>query len=452
MAARPRPLVDPGALVTSVVLHAVLLGAGALLLARGLARSDGAAAGATPAIEVALEPAPLDLPAMSAHGIAGVPDPEARPRPEPVMFGGGRAVPRPDQDRAGRGGSAEAHEAALNLADSVDGLTLNRDPINRLDRSQVQRLDTATERKSRDDRRATPTPMELDFLATGPGRRAERRPVAARDPSAGVLTGIAPSSLGGELGGPAAGETGLGPEPREGAQDVGTDRKRPAAGVSDGARGDDVRRSAAVALARPWVPQGRAAVPAAVRGRPNDTKDSSQEVAAAVRSLLHASTAGGKTGAGPGGSAGPGAPASGGLSGPGSRSAPSGDGNGARRDSRGDPGLVGYFRGIEKKVEPHWRNAFPDWAIAQGRGGMAILALTLRRDGTLGRVSVVRPSGIPEFDRNVTAAVQRAAPFGPLPPTLGPGPLTVHMSFDAVNPAVGRDGPGRGGRNVRNAP
>ncbi|MCA9595347.1 MAG: TonB family protein [Myxococcales bacterium] len=435
---------DPGALVTSVVLHALLLGVGAWLLSRSLG-ADSQDAGAPPKlVEVAVEPAPaMELPRMSAAGLHGRSDPKALPEPRPAEPGGGERVVRPDQGRTGLGGTDAASETALNLADSVDGLTLDRDPMNRLDRSQVQRIKTAAERRSLDDRRATPNPMQLDFLATGPGDRPLRRPPSNWDPSAGVMSGTRPSERGGELGGPAV-DDGLGPLPEPGDANPGTDRKRSARGVPDGALGRDVRLSARVALARPWVPRARAAVPAPVRGRPNDTVDSSQEVASAVRSLIHASTAGGVAGKGPGGQAAEGSPGSGGVTGPGSRSTPAGNGPGSLRDRNGDPRLTGYFRGIEKKVE--WRDAFPDWAIAEGRGGMAVLALTLSRDGTLSAVRVVRPSGIPEFDRNVIAAVRRAAPFGRLPAVLGRGPLTLHMSFDALNPAVGRDGAGRGGR------
>jgi TonB family protein len=431
-------------LITSVVLHAFVLALGAWLLTRSLA--DRAATGAATArlVEVAVEPsADMELPSMSAAGLSGRNDQKARTPPRAAEPGGGERTPRPDQKRAGRGGTDEASESALNLADSVDGLTLDRDPINRLDRSQVQRLKTAAERRSRDDRRATPHPMQLDFLATGPGTRALRRPPSERDPSAGVMTGGVPSELGGELGGSDV-EAGLGPLPEPGAARSGQDRTAAARGVPYGARGRDLRLSARVALARPWVPRGRAAVPAPSRGRPNDTVDSSQEVASAVRSLIHASTAGGVRGAGPGGEKGAGQPGSGGTLGPGSRSGAAGRGPGSLRDSVGDPRLSGYFRGIEKKVD--WKDAFPDWAIEQGRGGLAVLALTLRADGSLASVRVIRPSGVPEFDRNVIAAVHRAAPFGRLPASLGRGPLTLSMSFDALNPAVGRDGPGRGGR------
>ena len=73
---------------------------------------------------------------------------------------------RPDSHRRGRGGSTRADSAAINLADRDEGLTLSREVTSRIDRDQIQRLDTAADRASNEDRRSTTHPMELVFLAT----------------------------------------------------------------------------------------------------------------------------------------------------------------------------------------------------------------------------------------------------------------------------------------------
>lgn len=440
-----RPTAAHGALATSVVLHVGVIGLGAWFLHRSLS-APPAAPLPPPPIEVALEPGEVELPELSAHGLAGPAELEATPREEPAVGPlGGERTPRPDLDHPGKGGTVEASERALNLADSVDGLSLDRDPQNRLDRSQVQRLRTGTERASWDDRRATPNPMELSFVASGTGQLALRRPAADRDPSRGTSVGGVASDRGGAVGGPAT-EDGSGAERPAGADASGTEREVAALGTHSGAAGRDFRRSARVMLARPMVPSARAAVPALQKSRPNDDADSSQDVANAVSSLIHASTAGGRAGAGVGGESGPGKPASGGPSGPGSRSAPSGTGPGTLLDVGADSGVIGWFRGVERKVEPFWRKAFPDWAIADGRSGLVTVTLVIQRDGSLSSAAVHRSSGIDEFDRNVVAALRRAAPFGPLPAKLLPGPQVMRMTFDATNPAVGRDGPGKGRR------
>jgi TonB family protein len=438
-------LTGPGALVASALLHAVLVAGGAWLLHRSLSLE---AAGAQPApastVEVAVTPAAgVELPTMSREGLRGASDPTAEPEPQPAWAFGGERTARPEIADPGRGGSDETREAALNLADSNDGLTLERDPMNRLDRSQVQRLWTGELRESVDDRRATPNPTELSFLASGRGALALRRPPADTNPSRGIRNGANAENAGSVLGGPQV-DPGNGHDADPGGNRAGSDRDQAALGVAVGGKGRDYRRSAAVMLARPMVPRSRAAVPAPVKGRANDNADSTQDVASAVASLIHASTAGGRSGAGPGGSAGGGPIASGGLRGTGSRSGPAGTGPGAFMDVGADSGVVGYFRGIEHKVEPYWREAFPDWAIAEGRSGIAVVALVIRRDGTLASAALARSSGVPEFDQNVLHAVLRAAPFGPLPRKLLPGPQPLRIAFDATNPAVGRDGPGRG--------
>ncbi len=439
-------LAAPSAFATSVVLHAVGLATGAWLLSRSLSAPDRPDSTPAHEVEVAVDAPPVvQLPAMSLPGSGQKPDPEARPRPARVLPGGGERLPRPDERRAGRGGSHEVSEQALNLADSNDELTLDRDPLNRLDRSQVQRLKTDAQRRSLDDRRATPQPMELSFLASGSGTLPERRNPATQRTSNGSLVGSLPALKGGALGGPATTDPGSGPEAPEGAAASGVEATRVAQGSPFAAPGSRYQRDAAVALARPWVPQARAAVPAPERGRPHDTLDSSQEVASAVASLIHASSAGGRVaGAGPGGEPGPGRPASGGTLASGSRSSATGDGPGPARSSGHDPALLGYFRGIVRRVDPYWKDAFPHWAIAEGRGGIAIIGMTLQQDGRVVSLRVVRGSGIVDFDRNVIAALERAAPYGPLPGALGRGPVTVNVSFDALNPIVGRDGPGRG--------
>ncbi len=436
-----------GALAASVVLHALTLGTGAFLLSSSLAdRSPGRAVPHT--VEVTLTGTHIDLPRMTdGSRRSGRPLPREPERQRVAsQLGGGYRVPRPDMRRTGRGGTDEASQRALNLADSNDGLTLDRDPLDRLDRSQVQRVDTGRDRRSRDDRRATPHPMQLTFLATGAGHTPLRRPSARFDPALGIRTGNRPRALGGVPGSADARSPGRGQFLDPGASQAGARERELAEGVPDGARGHDFRRSASVTLARPMVKRARAAVPAPVRGRPADNVDSSQDVASRVASLIHASTAGGQPGTGPGGRKAPGLSGSRGSSGPGSRSAAAGHGAGPLLDVGRDPRVLGYFRGIKARVDPYWDDAFPHWAIREGRGGLAIVGFRVLHNGAVTDVHLVRTSGVDEFDRNVMRAVERAAPFGVPPAVLGRGPVSLRLVFDALNTPVGRRGPGPGRR------
>ena len=115
------------------------------------------------------------------------------------------------------------------------------------------------------------------------------------------------------------------------------------------------------------------------------------------------------------------------------------------RDLAGDPGVQRYYGTIVDRLEGVLREAFPKWAIAEGRGGVVQLDLTLLEDGRLAEVAVVGPSGIAEYDRNVLVGVRKLPSFGRVPTVLGPR-VVIRVALDAMNPVVGRHGPGPGYR------
>ncbi|MDF3066049.1 MAG: putative secreted protein [Polyangiaceae bacterium] len=427
------------ALAGSVLLHASLLSTGAWLLAKSLQRSAAPPPARPLPAAVELE-AEVTLPEVAAAGpeaaeSSQLPPPLEAPR-------GGRHAPRPDLEKAGRGGERTSAEEATNLASSIDPIALERDPETQRDRSQVSRLRTAWKRESRDDRRATPTPMELTFLATGPGHIQARRSFAPTDPARGVLSGDVASVVGSKVGGQGATDTGTIPDEASGSSVAGTTTSQLGKGARDGREEQEFHASARVLFARPLVTAGRAAVTTETRGRTNDTLDSSQEVAAKVSSLLHASRAGGEVGPGVGGDRGGNAPGALGTSGIGSRSSPSGSGFG--QDFADDPGFSGYSRALRSQLSKVLAKSFPDWAIEQGRGGHLIFDMTLTADGKPTGVRIVRPSGVGEYDDNVLRAVRAVPSFGRLPAGFGV-PAQFRVSWDAVNPAVGRQGGGPAG-------
>jgi TonB family protein len=216
----------------------------------------------------------------------------------------------------------------------------------------------------------------------------------------------------------------------------------PGVGVRDGRAGTTRSAAARIAQGRPAVAEGAPSITASFRGRPNDTVDSDQEVAAIVQSQVHASFAGGLAGDGRGGSNGPESdPGAGGTKGRGSTARALGAGDGDVFDwYTSDPLLLPYFRTIHAKVDPLWRDAFPKSAMLELKQGTVILEFTIASDGTA-RVSwpPVRPSGIDEFDRNCADAIRRASPFGPIPAALrdlGRTSLRIRAPFVAKNPIV----------------
>lgn len=422
-------------LVVSAAFHAAV-GAGVFWLAfRSLAPSAEVPSEAAPGLQAGSGLIAVELPSVG-DGMT-LEDRPADPAGDPPQPNGGSAVPRLDTGTAGRGGDPRTPQPALNLADGDDRMRLSPDLLSRLDRDQLQRLRVARVRQSWEDRRSTTHPAELTLVLSGRGSRLERRAVARYEPSRGTLESPLPSVRGGDIGTSAQNDVGE-DGPSAGGARLGSTRSAPGTGVVDGRAGTDHRPSAPIGTARPDVTRGPVAVPAPEPARPRDDVDSNQEVATTVRSLVHASTAGGAPGPGQGGEGGGGDPGSGASAGSGSRARPMGLGEGDVFDfSTNDPRLVSYFRQLHAKIDPLWANAFPKSALLELKQGTVILQFTVQADG---RASVqwppLRPSGVDEFDRNCAEAIRRAAPFPPIPRELGVTSLTIRAPFVASNPIV----------------
>lgn len=424
----------------SVLVHGAIVGAGATMFwlhAREAGAPAGEPAPTTPNTLVAPDAVDLFVATDGSKDAETLRLPYA---PALVPRGGGEGVPRPDMGRAGRGGTDTSDQQAMNLADRDEGTYLSPDVQTRLDRDQIQRIKSAKSRQSWEDWRAALEPMELTFVANGrDGTRPERRPDAGVDPSQGARDRGTPMKIGGAIGAeaPPPGEgldARLPGEPEEGA-----DYASYGLGVRDGEPGHDFRDSARIARARPLVDQGDPSVPADSAGTPKDTVDSEQESTSRSPSIVHASTAGGAPGAGPGGQSGPGATGSGGTSGPGSSSTALGTGKGPGFDnSVQDPRRQMYTRQVQSKMQAAYNAAprpFPTWAVVEGLQGTAIVNVTIRSDGTIASASIVRKSGVDEFDQNVRRIALGAGPMPPVPADLGTS-FTLSVPFVAKNPAV----------------
>lgn len=420
--------------VLSIATHLFVVAFGDELYSRSSRNAVGWAQHAftRPLFDAAIE---VDLPILGAETIDGklveLPPIEIPPT-------GGETVARPDTKGSGNGGE-NAGETAENLADRQDDRSLTTAIPNRFDRSQAQRIDSGRDRASREDWRASREPMELTFLASGrTATRPERRQFAVHNPSMGGRWSGQAAHAGGSLGEPPM-PPGVTESPRpEGGTLPGAEEETPGAGVRDGAPGKDARVSAPVPLARPWVVQATPSIPADAKDKPRDTVDSEQEVAPAPQSIVQATTAGGTTGQGTGGQTGPNTtPGSGGQTNVGSDARPNGDGRGPdlaqlARDARRND----YLRRVVARIRPHFTsNLFPKWAIAEGRGGTAIISFVIQRDGSVTGVRVSRSSNVAEYDENCRRVILKAGPFEPLPAELGSA-LPWSMPFTSQNPAV----------------
>jgi TonB family protein len=360
------------------------------------------------------------------------------PSREPPHPQGGDVLARLDTGAVGRGGDAFESLPALNLADGDERLRLSPDPLDRLDRDQLQRLHVAQDRASWEDRRSTTHPTELTLVVTGLGTVLERRSPAENMPGRGALASPANRALGGEVGSSNVQPSAEGAGARPGGAHEGTAVGAPGVGIATGRPGDEQRMAAPIGSARPDVQQAPVAVPANDVARPKDDVDSDQEVATSDQAMVHASTAGGERGEGQGGVGGGGEPGAGGSRGPGSHARPLGVGESDVLDYwTSDPRLLAYFRLLHAKLDPLWANAFPKSALLELKQGTVILEFTIAADG---RATVswppLRPSGIDEFDRNCADAIRRASPFPPIPASLGVRSLHVRAPFAALNPIV----------------
>jgi TonB family protein len=404
----------------SLALHLGLT-AGVLRVAQASMRGGEAAPSPAASASTAFELPVFTEEAAPASAGEPSPSPVTDPLGAPPVTLGGEHTPRLDTEHAGKGGEAAA-EAALHLADKDEQIRRSPDLRDRLEQDQEQRLEAGHRRASWEDRRSTTHPMELTFLATPArsGDEAARRPAAATDPSRGLLASSPPAVIGGpDVPRGAATESTVPLDPSSPARPqlaLGAAAASPGIGVQDSAAGADHRASAAIVRARPDVTLAPPSVPAAAVARPVDDRDSEQEVATAVQSLVHASTAGGALGAGHGGTTGGGAAGADGTTGEGSHPAPlgAGDGDVFDIDSR-DPRLLPYFRKLHAKIAPLTEHAFPKSALLDLKQGTVILDFVIHPDGSVTVLPPRRPSGIPEFDANCAAAIEKAAPFDPPP-------------------------------------
>jgi protein TonB len=92
-----------------------------------------------------------------------------------------------------------------------------------------------------------------------------------------------------------------------------------------------------------------------------------------------------------------------------------------------------YLQGVRDKVDPLWE--FPRELAVRMEQGDVLVGFTIRKNGSVTDVRVLKASGFDKFDKNVVAAIKRAAPFGPLPETLG-SELRVTAPFEGSNPAI----------------
>jgi periplasmic protein TonB len=91
---------------------------------------------------------------------------------------------------------------------------------------------------------------------------------------------------------------------------------------------------------------------------------------------------------------------------------------------------LSYFAHIKRRIERVW--TYPPGAIANGLQGQLHLKFTLRNDGQVKTVELLRSSGYKVLDKEAWDAVVNGGPFGPFPPTIPDDELHITARFTYV--------------------
>ena len=353
-----------------------------------------------------------------------------------LLPGGAESPQNIDADDSGRGGAGVGAAAVLLLLPREAALTLTDSTMNATGVGQTQRIDTAQTRASREDRRATPSPQDDPFLASGSGPHRERRTVAATDAAEGALRAPSASSAGGAS---TDREGDVSARPRAGApehSEVGATRDSPGVGIVGGT-GARSSEAAAVAFGRPEVDRGPAATTTEVRDRTRDDRRSELLATAPSRSLVEATERSApQVGEGSGGVLGSGPTGSGGGAREGGRALARGYGPGPFEAlDTSDARYVGWLRALRRRVDDVLE--FPRARQLAMDQGTSVFRVTVRRDGSVeGTPRLIRSSGFTDLDAAARVALDRALPLDPVPPGLfaGRAQLEVTVPIEFWNP------------------
>lgn len=346
--------------------------------------------------------------------------------------GGAESSQNIDADDRGRGGDGIGATAVLLLLPSDAPLTLTDSTWNAAGVGQTQRIDTAHDRASWEDRRATPTPRDEPFLASGTGPHRERRTLARLDAAEGAERAPLASSAGGAST-EQVGETET--IPRAGVAqrtDPGATADSPGVGIVDGT-GTRASEAAAVAFGRPQVDLGHAATTTETRDRPRDDQRSELLATSPSQSLVEATERSApRAGDGTGGIAAPGPTGSGGGVREGGHALARGTGPGAfdaldTSDTRYQHWLGALRRRVDDVLE------FPRARQLAMDQGTSVFRLTVHRDGTIeGDPRLIRSSGFPDLDAAARVALDRSLPLDPVPSGLFAGRTRLEVTVPIV--------------------
>ena len=108
----------------------------------------------------------------------------------------------------------------------------------------------------------------------------------------------------------------------------------------------------------------------------------------------------------------------------------------AKKDTEADKGMTfeikgfqhrGYMRMLKEKIESIWQ--YPKEAARLGLSGDLYIKFTIKRDGKLGEIDLLRTSGHKDLDEAAMKALKDAEPFWPLPADWEKDDLEINGHF-----------------------
>lgn len=87
----------------------------------------------------------------------------------------------------------------------------------------------------------------------------------------------------------------------------------------------------------------------------------------------------------------------------------------------------GYMRMLRSKIESIWR--YPSGAAKHGISGDLYIRFSIKRNGKLGKVELIRTSGHKDLDKAAMTALKEGEPFWPLPDDWKENELTINGHF-----------------------
>lgn len=406
---------------------------------------------------------------IGSHGNAS----DTRDRPlhhlhERLELGGQTSSQNVDDFERGERGDAVGSLTAVRLASEADAITLQDSPMNAVGQAQAQRIRTASDRATHEVRRATPHPSDQAFLASGQGEHRERRRISTVDPRSGAPNAAPAALLGADAmreptrsfrsDGSAEGlivfttseeeaaasntndATALSGTRRDGQDSrIGDARSSVGRGIQHG-RTERESNAARVASGRPPVDEGNAATQTEWRSPDvRDNQDAELLAARMLQSMVDSSQRSGRhEGVGNGGVGGGGTAGVGGGTESGGRAqayAPGGGRAGALDTSESRYRL--WMLELRRRVNDQL--TFPRQRQIAMDQGQSVFHVLVRRDGTLAAApELVHRSGFDDLDAAARLAIERSAPFPPVPTDVAVGTdilrTTIPITFS--NPMV----------------